>query len=69
MILPMRSYSNNVSLFPSPVPVASMSGAWTNLGLFGEGEHGECDSGMTVLRVLLEAVVDYGVEGGAARTW
>jgi hypothetical protein len=26
-------------------------------------------SKMTVLRVLLEAVVDDGVEGGAARTW
>ena len=26
-------------------------------------------SGTTVLRVLLEAVVDNGVDGGAARTW
>jgi hypothetical protein len=25
--------------------------------------------GTTVLRVLLEAVVDDGVDGGAARTW
>lgn len=26
-------------------------------------------SGTTVLRVLLEAVVEYGVDGGSARTW